>query len=165
MVASSRGFVEGYLLAAARKGKGTKALCTKWWPLGWHKPGSWVLLLFLSSLCGYMVASSRGFVEGLLLAAARKGKGTKALPVQNGPAALPVYLVSLHGRIFPSFVGVLLLAAVRKGKGPKQHCWRWNPGGSRCFETSRFSSLWGLAANVLVYRRVRLPWKPGHKVY
>jgi len=84
MVASSRGFVEGYLLAAARKGKGTKALCTKWWPLGWHKPGSWVLLLFLSSLCGYMVASSRGFVEGLLLAASREGKGTKALPVQHG---------------------------------------------------------------------------------
>ena len=146
--------LRGFFLLLQGRGKGPK-----------HCLYKMVLLLFLSTLCRYMAASSRGFVEGLLLAAARKGKGTKALPVQNGPAALPVYLVSLHGRIFPSFVGVLLLAAVRKGKGPKQHCWRWNPGGSRCFETSRFSSLWGLAANVLVYRRVRLPWKPGHKVY
>jgi len=34
--------------------------------LGWHKAGRWVMLmlLFLSTLCGYMFASSRCFLEG-----------------------------------------------------------------------------------------------------
>ena len=96
IIASSRGFVGVPLLAAGGERKGHKA---------W---GRWVLLLFPSTLCSDMVAKSRCFVGEFLLAAAGTAVSAQSGPCvahgwQVGPAALPIYLVWPHDRIFSAF--------------------------------------------------------------
>ena len=66
-----------------------------------------------------MVASSRGFVGVLLLAAARERRGHKAW----GRWVLLLFLPTLCGYMVASsrcFVGWFLVAVARKGKDPKQ---------------------------------------------
>ena len=74
-----------------KKGSPSSA-CTKWWPLGWHKAGRWVLLLFLSTLCGFIITSFRFFwVASRGSCKERAGTGPKHCLEVSHLSSLTVY--------------------------------------------------------------------------
>ena len=144
----ARVLLGGFSWLPRGKGKAQRSACTRWWPLGWHEAGRLKGLSeavpvqnggpWVAHGCGKVTKSTE---RGARLSFCRewwpcRWKGLpEAVPVQNGGpwvahgwqvglAALPVYLVWLHGRILPVFCWGLLVAGAGRQEA-QSSAWKY----------------------------------------